>query len=179
VVAIDGATTTTSTIGAEDPFPPFNPESDIRVGHFVALTVEPVEVRAGVPFYVGKVLEFGQGKWAAKMKVVWYWPMRKRGMQDEQDSSRARYTNCMEAFWELSGEAHGWVVKDAAIFSWENAPTRTRSGLVHENNMPMHGELTEAKIKIPTEAKPHLVEYIALQLEEMDNERLQNDLDAY
>ena len=179
VVAMDGATTTTSTVGAEDPFPPFNPESDIRVGHFVALTVEPVEVRAGVPFYVGKVLEFGQGKWAAKMKVVWYWPMRGRGMQDERESSRARYTNCMEAFWEPSGEGHGWVVKDAAIFSWENAPIRTRSGLVHENNVPVHGELTEAKIKIPTEAKPHLVEYIALQLEEMDNERLQNDLDAY
>jgi hypothetical protein len=121
----------------------------------------------------------GQGKWAAKMKVVWYWPIRGRGMQDERESSRARYTNCMEAFWEPSGEGHGWVVKDAAIFSWENVPIRTRSGLVHENNVPVHGELTEAKIKIPTEAKPHLVEYIALQLEEMDNERLQNDLDAY
>ncbi len=46
---------------------------------------------------------------------------------------------------------------------------RTRSELVHENNVPVHGELTEAKIKIPTEAKLHLVEYIALQLEEMDN----------
>jgi hypothetical protein len=49
VVAMDGARTTTSTIGAEDPFPPFNSKSDIRVWHFVGLTVEPVEVRAGIP----------------------------------------------------------------------------------------------------------------------------------
>ena len=82
-------------------------------------------------------------------------------------------------FWEPSSEGHGWIVKDAAIFSWENAPIRTRGGLVHENNMPVHGKLMEVKIKISTEAKPHLVEYIALQLEEMDNERLENDLDAY
>ena len=85
----------------------------------------------------------------------------------------------MEAFWEPFGEAHGWIVKDAAIFSWENAPIKTRSGLEHVNNVRVHGELTEAKIKIPAQAKPHLVEYIALQLEEMDNERFQNDLDAY
>ncbi len=41
------------------------------------------------------------------------------------------------------------------------------------------GVLTEMKIKIPNEAKPHLVEYLALQMEAMDEERLQNDVDAY
>jgi hypothetical protein len=43
----------------------------------------------------------------------------------------------------------------------------------------VHGVAAKMKIKIPTDAKPHLVEYIALQMEAMDDERLQNDLDAY
>jgi hypothetical protein len=52
------------TVGAgtsargEDRFPAFNPETDIRVGHFVALSVEQEELRVGVPFYMEKVLEF-------------------------------------------------------------------------------------------------------------------------
>jgi hypothetical protein len=61
----------TSTRG-EDRFPAFNPETDIRVGHFVALSVEQEELRTGVPFYVGKVLEFGNRRWVEKMKVIWY-----------------------------------------------------------------------------------------------------------
>jgi hypothetical protein len=43
----------------------------------------------------------------------------------------------------------------------------------------VHGVVTETKFKIPTHAKPHLVEYIELQMEAMDDERLQSDLDAY
>jgi len=96
IIAMDGAITTTCIVGAEDPFPPFNLESDIRVGYFVCLIVEPIEVQAGVPFYVVKVLEFGQGKWALKMKVDRYWLMRGRKMQGKQESNRARYTNCVE-----------------------------------------------------------------------------------
>jgi len=56
---------------------------------------------------------------------------------------------------------------------------KTRDGLVDENNVLVHGELMEAKIKIPTEAKLHFVEYIAVQLEEMNNKGLLNELDAY
>jgi hypothetical protein len=52
-----------TSAGGEDCFPAFNPGTDIRVGHFVALSVEQEELRAGVPFYVGKVLEFGKGRW--------------------------------------------------------------------------------------------------------------------
>jgi hypothetical protein len=58
--------------GRKDRFPAFNPKTDIRVGHFVALSVEQEELRVGVPFYVRKVLEFGKGRWAKKMKVIWY-----------------------------------------------------------------------------------------------------------
>jgi hypothetical protein len=101
------------TVGArtsargEDRFPAFNPETDIRVGHFVALSVEQEELRVGVPFYVGKVLEFGKGRWAEKMKVIWYWPCLGIGMQTESASNIARYGNCMEAQWEPSRKRHG------------------------------------------------------------------------
>ena len=62
----------TSTRGGEDRFPLFNPESDIRVGQFVAFSVKQSELCAGVPFYMRKVLEFGQRKWVEKIKVIWY-----------------------------------------------------------------------------------------------------------
>jgi hypothetical protein len=38
---------------------------------------------------------------------------------------------------------------------------------------------TKAEIMIPVQAKPHLLEYMDLQMEALDEERLQNDLDAY
>jgi hypothetical protein len=165
--------------GIQDRFPPFNPESDIRVGQFMAFTVEHEELRAGVPFYMGKVVEFGQRTWAEKIKVVWYWPAMRAGVQTGSGCSTTRYRNCMEASWEPSFKRHKWVVKEAIIFSWEDVPTRSRGGLIHEDNVRVCGVLTERKIKIPAYAKPHLVEYIALQMEAMDDERLQNDLNAY
>jgi hypothetical protein len=143
-----------------------------RVGQFVALTVEQAEVHVGVLFYMGKVVEFGQRKWVEKMIVVWYWPSMRVRVQTESDCSRTWYRNYMEASWEPSLERHGWVVKEATIYSWEDVPARTRSGLIHENNVQVHGVVTETKIKISTYAKPHLylVEYIALQIEAMDDE---------
>ena len=56
---------------------------------------------------------------------------------------------------------------------------RTRSRLIHENNIRVHGVVTETKIKIPAHAKPYMVEYIDLQMEAIDDEQLQRDLDAY
>jgi len=53
-------------------------------------------------------------------------------------------------------------MKDAAIFSWENMPVRTKGGLILENNMRVYRKLMETKIKISTKAKPHLMECIAL-----------------
>jgi hypothetical protein len=144
-----------------------------------ALTVEQEELRAGIPFYLGKVLEFGQRKWAEKMKVVWYWLSMRAGVQTGSGCSRAWFANCMEASWEPSLERHGWVVKEATIFSWEDVPARIRSGLIHENNIRVHGVATETKIKIPAYTKPHLVEYIELQMEAMGDERLHRDLVAY
>jgi hypothetical protein len=145
----------------------------------MAFTVEHEELRAGVPFYVGKVVEFGQRTWAEKIKVVWYWPAMRAGMQTGSGCSTVRYRNYVEASWEPSFERYGWVVKEAAIFSWEDVPTRTRGGLIQEDNVRVRSVLIEWKIKILAHAKPHLVDYIALQMEAMDDEQLQNDLNAY
>jgi hypothetical protein len=106
------------------------------------------------------------------MKVVWYWPFMRAGVPTELGCSRTRYTNCMKASWEPSLERHGWVVKEAAIFSWEDVPARIRSKLIHENHVRVHGVVTKTEIKIPAHAKPHLVEYIELQMEVMDDEQL-------
>jgi hypothetical protein len=76
-------------------------------------------------------------------------------------------------------ERHGWVTKEATIFSWEDVPTRTRVGVVHGNEVLVYGVTIEAEIIIHVQTKPHLLEYTDLQMEALDEERLRNDLDAY
>jgi hypothetical protein len=76
-------------------------------------------------------------------------------------------------------ERHGWVMKDATIFSWEDVPTRTRAGVVHGNEARVYGVTTKVEIMIPVQTKPQLLEYMDLQIEALDEERLRNDLDAY
>jgi hypothetical protein len=84
----------------------------------------------------------------------------------------------MEAQWEPSCERHSWVMKEAKIFSWKDVPRRTRTGVVH-GVVQVYGVTTEAEVQIPVAAKPHLLEYMDLQMEALDEERLRNDLDAY
>jgi hypothetical protein len=76
-------------------------------------------------------------------------------------------------------ERHGWVMKEATIFSWEDVPTRNRVGVVHGNEVRVYGVTTEAEIMIHVQEKPHLLEYMDLQMEALDEEHLRNDLDAY
>jgi hypothetical protein len=58
-------------------------------------------------------------------------------------------------------------------------PIRTRAGVVHGNKVRGYGVRTKAGIMIPVQAKPHLLEYMDLQMEALDEECLRNDLDAY
>jgi hypothetical protein len=74
-------------------------------------------IKGSSPFYVEEVLEFGKGRWAEKMKVIWYWPCLRIGMQTGSASNIARYGNCMEAQWKPSRKRHDWVIKEATIFS--------------------------------------------------------------
>ena len=53
--------------------------------------------------------------------------------------------------------------------------SRGRTG----NELQVHGVTTEAEVQIPVAAKPHLLEYMDLQMEALDEERLRNDVDAY
>ena len=85
----------------------------------------------------------------------------------------------MEAQWEPSRERHGWVMKEVAIFLWKDVPRRTRARVIHGNKVRVYGVTIEAEVQIPVIAKPHLLEYMDLQMETLDEERLQNDLDAY
>jgi hypothetical protein len=85
----------------------------------------------------------------------------------------------MEATWKPSRERHDWVMKEATIFLWEDVPIRTRAGVVHANEVRVYGVTTEAEVQIPVAAKPDLLEYMDLQMEALDEERLRNDLDAY
>ena len=85
----------------------------------------------------------------------------------------------MEAQWEPSREKHNWVMKEATIFSWEDVPRRNRARVVHGNGVQVHGVTIEAKVQIPVAAKPHLLEYMDLEMEALDEERLRNDVDAY
>jgi hypothetical protein len=61
---------TGTSAGGEDRFLAFNPETDIQVGHFVALSVEQEELYAGVSFYVEKVPEFRKGGRENKSDLV-------------------------------------------------------------------------------------------------------------
>jgi hypothetical protein len=58
-------------------------------------------------------------------------------------------------------------------------PTRTRAGVVQGNEVRVYSVTTEAEIMIHVQAKPHLLEYMDLHMEALDEERLRNDLDAY
>jgi hypothetical protein len=100
-------------------------------------------------------------------------------MQTGLASNIVRYWNCMEAQWEPSRERHDWVMKEATIFSWEDVPRKTRTGVVHGNEVRVYDVTTEAEVQIPIAAKPHLLEYMDLQMEALDEERLRNDLNAY
>ena len=85
----------------------------------------------------------------------------------------------MEATWKTSGERFTWIDKEATIYSWSHVPRRGRSGHIVGSNVTVYGVQTKEKVIIPQEVKPHLLEYIAMQIENLDDERLQNDLHIY
>ena len=113
------------------------------------------------------------------MKVIWYWPCLWVGMQTGSSSNIAQYENCMEAQWESTRERHNWIMKEATIFLWEDVPRRSKAGVLYGNEVQMYGVTAEAEVQIPLAAKPHLLEYMDLQMETLDEEHLRNDVDAY
>ena len=51
--------------------------------------------------------------------------------------------------------------------------------MVHENEVWVYDVTTKVEIVILVQEKPYLLEYMDLQMEALDEERLRNDLDAY
>ena len=56
---------------------------------------------------------------------------------------------------------------------------KKQSWVLHGNEVQVHGVTTEAEVQIPVAAKSHLLEYMDLQMEALDEERLRNNVDAY
>lgn len=173
----DGTEERAVSEGTDDPFPQFDPQSDIRSGQFVALSVDRAEVDEGVPFYLGKVIEDGKGRNKIKMKVCWYWPIIRGGVVDGPRSSLQRYANCLDSLWEPSGENHDWIEKEACIFSWADEPERIMSGHSRGRNRNVFGVQVPSNICIIQSAKAHILEYIAMQTQAIDDDRLQAALD--
>jgi len=58
------------------------------------------------------------------------------------------------------------------MYSWTNVPHQGRSSHVVCSSIIVHGVQTEETVIILAEAKPHLVEYMALQMEDLDDQHL-------
>ena len=82
----------------------------------------------------------------------------------------------MDSLWEPSGESHSWVEKEACIFSWVDEPKRTTSSdcLLRKRNV--FGMQVESRIRLLESTKAHILEYIGMQSEAIDDERMQEAL---
>ena len=97
---------------------------------------------------------------------------------DEPNSNLQRYANCMDSLWEPFGEPHSWVEKEACIFSWLDEPEDPTIGAYLWRKQNVFGVQVEIKICILLSAKAHIIEYIAMQSEAIDDERLQAALNS-
>ena len=67
----------------ENPFPEFDPFTDVQVGHFVAMNTSIEDREVGIPFFLGKVIKVrGHSIKTKTMMVSWYSP-KSTIMQDE------------------------------------------------------------------------------------------------
>ena len=101
----------------ENPFPEFDPFTDVQVGYFVAMNTSIENREVGIPFFLGKVIKLrSHSKKTKTMMVTWYKP-KPTIMQDEPGMWIWRYQNCMHCKWEPSYEPADWVDIDATITS--------------------------------------------------------------
>ena len=97
---------------------------------------------------------------------------------EELGSTIHRYANCIESLWEPSGERHSWVAKEACIFSWLDAQPQPTNVVRPRENRIVHGVQVQSRIRILQSARAHILEYIAMQSEAIDDERLQAALNS-
>ena len=70
------------------------------------------------------------------------------------------------------------VYKEACIFSWLDAQPQPTNVVRPKKNRLVHGVQVQSRIRILQSAKAHILEYIAMQSEAIDDERLQAALNS-
>jgi hypothetical protein len=162
----------------EDLFPEFDPHKHVEIGHFVAMCVTRDDVLSGIPFFLGKVIRFrGKREEQRDMRVIWYWPEERAGCWDQDGDFRNRYANCLNSAWIPTNEEHDWIPIESGWVSWAHVPKTNRLGESIEDMTMVHRISMEKKICIPHSVKPYLLELIAQQSDQWDDERLQHDIE--
>ena len=151
----------------EDVFPEFDPFTDVKVGHMVAMNTSNEDREAGIPFFLGKVaVRKNVSSTSGSMKIIWYWP-KLTSQQDDPGMWTYRYRNCMKRKWIPSNEPSNWVDLETAIISW-SPPLRTETSAVDK-------AVASKEISIPKAMTFHLLQHMAKQSEVIDDEHLESD----
>ena len=141
----------------EDVFPEFDPFTDVKVGHMVAMNTNNEDREASIPFFLGKVaLRKNVSSTSGSMKIIWYWP-KPTSQQDDPRMWTYRYRNCMKRKWILSNEPSNWMDLETAIISW-NPPLKSETSTVDKAFAPK-------EISIPNAMTFHLLQHMANQSE--------------
>ena len=147
----------------EDVFPEFDPFTDVKVSHMVAMNTSNEDRKARIPFFLGKVaLQKNVSSTSRSMKIIWYWP-KPTSQQDDLGMWTYKYMNCMKQKWIPSN----WVDLEMAIISW-SPPLKTETSAVDK-------AVTSKEISIPKAMTFHLLQHMANQSEAIDDEHLESD----
>ena len=59
----------------EDIFPEFDPFTDVKAGHMVAMNISNEHREVGIPFFLGKIaVRKNVSSTSGSMNIIWYWP---------------------------------------------------------------------------------------------------------
>ena len=105
--------------------------------------------------------------------MCWYCPIIREEIVEDLGFTAQRYANCIESMWEPAGERHSWVAKDTCIFSWFDQELVPVNATRLKEKRIVHRVQVEKRVRILQSAKSHILEYIAMQTEAIDDERLQ------
>ena len=62
-------------VDVDDPFPEFDPFTDVEVGQFVTMNSSTEDKESGIPFFLGRVSGMKNvSTTSGSMKIIWYWP---------------------------------------------------------------------------------------------------------
>ena len=150
-------------VDLDDPFPEFDPFTDVEVGQFVTMNSSTEDKESGIPFFLGRISGMKNvSTTSGSMKIIWYWP-KPTSQQDNLGMWTYRYWNFMKRKWIPSN----WVDLDTAIISW-SSQSKLETCIVEKTMVPK-------EISIPKAMTFHLLEHMANQSEAIDDARLKSD----